>query len=123
MTRRDPILRRATYKDAVAYYGQTPPFSFDGFAADLDGEVIAIGGVYYHEGGAIAFSDLKPAIRNHKRFMVLACKMLTKMFDELGTPVYAVASSNEPTAPYLLVRLGFKPTGVFGPDGETMIRM
>ena len=122
MTRSDPILRSATYKDAVSFYGGTPPFSFKGFAAELDGEVVALGGVYYQAGAAIAFSDLKPAIRKHKRFMVMACKMLVNMFDELDTPVFAVASSNEPTAPYLLIRLGFKPTGVFGPNGETMVR-
>ncbi len=123
MTRHDPTLRRATYKDAVEFYGKTPPFSFDGFVAEFEGKVLGLGGIYYQCGMPVAFTDLKPSIKKHKRFMVMACKMLCKMFDELDTPVYAVADSNEPTAPYLLIRLGFKPTGVFGLNGETMIRM
>ena len=48
--------------------------------------------------------------------------MLMQLLDTVKGPVYAVACSTEPTAPYLLARLGWKPTGLFGPQGETLVR-
>lgn len=122
MTRSEPTFRRATAQDALVFYGKTPPMSFRGFVAELDGEVIGIGGIYYNEGVPVAFTDLGEPMRKHKKAIAKACRMLTRFFDQTGGKVYAVACPKEPTAPYLLAKLGFKPTGLFGPLGETLVR-
>ena len=122
MTRSEPAFRKATAADALAFYGEPAKMSFRGFVAELDGEVVGIGGVYYDNGVPIAFSETRPPMRKHKKAMAKACRILTRFFDQLGGRVYAVACSTEPTAPYLLAKLGFKPTGLFGPHGETLVR-
>jgi hypothetical protein len=122
MTKSKPILRTATFADTVLFYGKPSPVTFHGIVAELDSEIIGIAGVYKQGSRPIAFSDLSPALRKYRKTMVTACKMLVNLFDTIGAPVYAVANPNEPTAPYLLVRLGFKPTGLFGPAGETFMR-
>ena len=48
--------------------------------------------------------------------------MLMQFIDTIKGPVYAVASEHEPTAADLLRRLGWKPTGIHGPHGETLVR-
>ena len=122
MTRSEPVIRQATQADAVAFYGEPAKMSFRGFVAELDGEVVGIGGVYYDNGVAIAFSEMRPPMRKHKKAMAKACRMLTRFFDQLGGKVYAVACPTEPTAPQLLKKLGFVPTGLFGRHGETLVR-
>jgi len=114
--------RHATTADAKAYYGISAPFSFRGYVAELEGELVGIGGIYYQAGVPVAFSEMRPAMRAHRKAIAKACRMLTQFFNQLGGPVYAVACPTEPTAPYLLAKLGFKPTGVFGDRGETLVR-
>jgi hypothetical protein len=48
--------------------------------------------------------------------------MLMALVDTIKGPVYAIANMDEPTAAYLLIKLGWRPTGAFGPFGETLIR-
>lgn len=122
MTRSEPVIRPATYSDAVAYYGGPPRASFKGFVAELDGEIIGIGGVFYEDGAAVAFSEMKEPMRKYRKAKARACRILCDMFDGIGRKVYAAACESEPTAPYLLVKLGFKPTGIFGQFGETWVR-
>ena len=114
--------RPATAKDAFRYAGKIPPFSFRGYVAELDDEIVGIGGVYYQDGVPIAFSEMRPAMRLHRKAIAKACRMLMQFLNQLGGPVYAVACPTEATAPYLLAKLGFKPTGVFGEHGETLVR-
>jgi len=122
MTKSEITFRTATAADAMAYYGGPPPYSFKGFVAELDGETVGIGGVGYQNNMPIAFSEFKETMRPHKKAIAKACRMLTKFFDELRVPVYAVACDTEPTAGYLLAKLGFKPIGLYGPAGETLMR-
>lgn len=122
MTRSEPAIRQATPADVKHFGTRVAEFSFRGYVIEYEGAPIAIGGIYYQDGTPVAFSDLKPEVRRYKKTMVRACKMLLTLFDNAGAPVYAIANQKEPTAPYLLAKLGFKPTGVFGPAGETMVR-
>lgn len=108
--------------DAIAYYGEAPKQSFRGYAAELDGEIIALGGVYYQDGLPIAFTEMKPKMRMHRKAIAKGCRMIVRLLDDIGGSVYAIACNAEPTAPYLLAKLGFKPTGLFGPHGETLVR-
>lgn len=122
MTRSEPTFRPATAADAVAYFGGPPKLSFRGFVAELDGEIIGIGGVYYDNGVPIAFSEMREPMRRYRKARAKACRILTRFFDQLGGKVYAVACPTEPTAAALLAKLGFVPIGLFGPHGETLVR-
>lgn len=119
----DAEFRVATLADALEFFGGYPPARFRGFVAVMDGAVVGIGGVYYHGGVMVAFSDLKPEIRKHKKIIAKGCRLLCKFFEELNMPVYALANENEPTAPYLLAKLGFKPTGQVTDIGEYLVKV
>lgn len=117
------VFRVATLEDAKQFFDGYPPVRLRGFVAELNGEVIGIGGVYYHGGVPVAFSDLKPEIRKHKKILAKGCRILCKFFEELNVPVYALANQSEPTAPYLLAKLGFKPTGQVTDVGEYLVKV
>lgn len=112
--------RKATAQDALEFYGKPPCNSFRGIVAVEDGKVIGIGGLFYEGKNLVAFSDMKPEMRKHRKDMARSCRMLIDMVREAKRPVYAVADPNEPTSPYLLAKLGFEPTGMFGPSGEIL---
>jgi hypothetical protein len=78
--------------------------------------------VYYDGPIRIAFSEFKDEMRSDRRALVKGTRMLMKFIDTIKGPVYAVASQSEPTAANLLSRLGWKPTGVYGRHGETLVR-
>lgn len=122
MTRSEPNIRTATAQDAAAFFGKAPDYSFRGYVADLEGEIVGIGGVFYYDGLAVAFSEMREPMRKHKKSIVKACRILTELFDKLGGNVYAVACPTEPTAPNLLARLGFVPSGRMCEEGELLVR-
>ena len=114
--------RRANAEDALAFFGRSPPFSFRGWVAEQDGQVTAIGGLYYEDGRPVAFSDMGATFRKSRKDIAKGCRILMQMIDKIKGPVYAVANPNEPTANYLLAKLGWKPTGRFTDVGELMVR-
>ena len=116
------IIRRATEADAIAYYGARPPLSLRGYVAELDGEIVGIGGLSYEGGNAVAFSETKPALRERREDMKRGLKVLMAMVKSCRTPVYAVADPDEPGAAELLARLGWTPTGRTCPIGDVLIR-
>lgn len=122
MTRREPVMRPATAQDFERFYHARPKTRCRAYAADLDGEVLGLCGVTYQMGKPVAFSDIRPELRRYRRTLVKAAKMLNDLLDHIGGHVYAVADRDEATAPYLLARLGFVPTGVYGPSGEILVR-
>lgn len=115
--------RRATYEDAVAFYGKPPEMSFKGYVAVEDGEVIGVGGVFYDElRRPIAFSQMKDAMRSRTKDKAKAVRILMTFAHSLHKRVYAVADPGEPTAPRLLKRLGFRPTGEVTRLGDLLVR-
>ncbi len=120
--RSEITFRPASAGDAERYYGKPPALSFRGYVAVKDDQVVGIGGVYYDGPIRIAFSEFKDEMRSDRRALVKGTRMLMKFIDTIKGPVYAVASQSEPTAANLLSRLGWKPTGVHGPHGETLVR-
>lgn len=120
--RSEVVFRPATDADAQRYYGRRAHSSFRGFVAELNGELVGLAGVYYQDGVPIAFSEINPHVRSRRRDIVRGVKMLMQIVDTIKGPVYAVANPAEPTAPYLLAKLGWKPTGLLGPLGETLVR-
>lgn len=114
--------RPATAADVLAFLHKLPPARMKGYAAVLDGEVIAIGGIYYHDGYPVAFSDITDAFRKQRKALAKGVRMLQEFIEEQNVPVYALADQHEPTAPYLLAKLGFKPTGSLSPIGEYLVK-
>lgn len=118
----DAIFRDATLEDAIKFYGTYPPARFRGFVVEKDEELLAIAGVYYVKGYPVAFSDLSDSIRKHKKLIVSGVRFLCEFMNAMKTPVFALANQCEPTAPYLLARCGFKPTGTVTELGEYLVR-
>ena len=114
-------IRPATAQDAELFYGKRPIKTMRGYVAIVDDKPIGIGGIYYEAGVMIAFSEMKPEIRNRKRDIARMARMLVGLYDKIGT-VYAAANKDEPTAPRLLEKLGFVPTGQTGPAGDILVR-
>lgn len=99
---------QATPELARAYWGKDPPFSFRGYVALLDGEVVGIGGVSYVMGHAIAFSEGKPELMKRRKDVVTCFRFLAMYLDKWAGRLYAECAL--PTSPRVLERLGFLPT-------------
>lgn len=116
------LIRQATARDARAFYGRDPIYSFRGYAAELNGDIVGLGGVYFEDGKPVVFSEIRDAMRPHKKAIAKATRMLMRMLDDLGRSAYAFACPEEPTSGCLLAKLGFKPTGMAGPCGDILVR-
>lgn len=100
-----------------------PASSFRGYVAEIDGEIAGIGGVFYHHGIPVAFSEMSDKMRASKKSIALAIRLLERMFDSMCTPVFAFANQKEPTSAGLLAKLGFLPSGYsFDPHGDMLVR-
>jgi hypothetical protein len=109
--RSEPIIACATQSLARAYWGGDPPFSFRGYVALLDGEVVGVGGLYRMHDRMWIFSGFKPELAPYRKVRAKAVRMLLQLADNYPTPVFATPDRKEPTAMPLLIRLGFVPTG------------
>jgi hypothetical protein len=100
-----PKIRPASREDLEKFFDKFP-WTFRALAAELDGEVLAVGGIYYHKEFVVAFSqDVDNA---HLKYPFTAARMtkeIMKLVD--GRPCTAIASETIPGAPALLERLGF----------------
>lgn len=104
MTRR-PEIRPATAEDFEAFYGKAERRTARAYVADLDGKVLAIGGVYYDGANVIAFSSMASEMR---QFPLTIMRGARKIMDLVrGRPCWAVADDGYTNAPRLLERLGF----------------
>ena len=110
----------ATQATVTEFLGGPPPFSLRGYVARVGGRVVGLGGVYYDAGRAVAFSKMKDEMRPKRKACAKACRMLVDLIRETPGPVYAIASPDEATAPALLQKLGFVPTGVSSPHGPLL---
>ena len=102
-------IRPATRADVEAYWQRPVPGTLRAVVAELDGKPVGIGGVYYEGGVRLAFSEYKDELRNDKRTKARGVKMIMEILNSIKGPVYAAVCPDEPTAPSLLARLGFKP--------------
>ncbi len=118
----NPVIRRATHADAIAFYKGDPLYSFKGYVVELNGDIAGLAGIYYEDGKPIVFSEMKDTMRPHKKAIAKTCRLIMKMVDDLGRAAYAFACPAEPTSGYLLAKLGFKPTGMVGPHGDILVR-
>jgi hypothetical protein len=102
-------MRPATREDIIALTGKPPETMMRAFVAEHDGEVLAVGGLYYCDGSAIAFSTMADKMRTHRKSIMRYAVKLTELFNASAVPVRAICSGKEANAPAFLERLGFVP--------------
>ena len=115
--------RPATRSDAVAWYSGSIPATFRGYVAEIDGEVVGIGGVFYVSGYPVAFSEMKTWKRLDKKSIACAIRFMIDFFDKEYKTVYAFPSKDEPGARRLLLKLGFVFCGSDPNFGDVMVRV
>lgn len=108
-------LRPATAADFIAFAGAPPKMLTRAYVAELDGRVLAVGGLYYDSGVAFAFCEISDEMRTHRKAIMRGARLVMDVvIRTMGTPVYAICSRREPNAPAFLTRLGFEPAGMTG---------
>lgn len=104
-----PVIRPATRKDIEAYSDMKNKPTIVAWVGDLDGRIIAIGGVALFHGRWIAFLDLTEEARRYKVSIAKAARTLFAWADQHGVKyIYADADKKEPKAIAWLHRLGFE---------------
>ncbi len=103
-------VRRATEADFLAFYGVPPPQTVLGYVGEVDGEIVAIGGLAISGGRAMAFFD---AVRDMQFCKIALHKTALKVMSDAARlgyrRVYAWKSEHYPGAGRWLQRLGFRP--------------
>ena len=85
-------------------------FSFRGYAAELDGEVLAIAGVI-HTVPLQAFSLMHEGMRKYPKTIIKAIKVFRELLNKYDQPVFAIADEKESNSEKLLMKTGFEPMG------------
>jgi hypothetical protein len=98
--------RPATRQDVATF--ASPRFTVRAIAAECDGEVLGLAGVYYERGVAIAFSAIDP--RLGKRDRIRGARLAMQIISSVQGPVIAAEGPYE-TAPTLLAHFGFQRQG------------
>lgn len=110
-------IRWATPHDVALFFGERPTRTIRALVITIDGVPEAIGGTYTQSGYSVAFMDLRPAVRTHKKALIKAMKLaIERLVKTSRFPVVAIAEEDEPTAPGLLKHWGFEQI-----DEETFI--
>jgi hypothetical protein len=123
MTSDEVVFRPATAADVEAFYGHPPVTRMHAIVALREGVPVMIGGISWVDGAPIVFSSLKDEARKHRKWIAKGIRIVMDFADRFQMPaLYAIANPNEPTAPYLLAKLGFRPSGVMTNLGEYMVR-
>jgi len=117
-----PEIVPATPEIVEAYYGKRPARTFRGYAALLDGKPVGLAGIYDDGGYRTVFGDIAPELRPYRKTLARGVQIVRDLMAEQKAPIYAVESPDEPTAPALLAKLGFVPTGREVDDGKIMVR-
>jgi hypothetical protein len=101
-------VRPATAADIAAVYGEPPKRSMRAYAALVDGEAIAVAGVYYYPDQVVAFSRINPAYEHLRTGLGRGALKVIQMLKNMNVPVLAVAEPGKETAPAFLERCGFE---------------
>lgn len=107
----------ATPALVAAFFGKPSPWTFRGHAALIGDKVVGLGGVSIVDGLPIAFTDMTDELRARIKDRARCFRFLEREFQRHAGRLFALCSEDEPTAPRILARLGFKPVG-----GQLMVR-
>lgn len=109
MTKSEFTIRNATQQDVEDWFGERPRFAVRAVVGELDGKVIAIGGVYREQRAMVGIAGLKPEMRSRKKDIVRMVKAGLNILQNYNT-VVALPDKNEPTADAFIRHLGFERT-------------
>lgn len=103
-----PIVRPATREDIDAFSSMTEKPTVKAWCGELDGKIIALGGLAFFRGRWFAFLDLTDEARPYKMTIM---RMAIRVMAEAKTMgirfVYADADTREPKSVEWLSRIGF----------------
>lgn len=105
-------IRKATASDVAFFYGieSMPKASMKAIVIEVDGEVKAIGGVSFTNGGPVAFMNMRDGADKHPILIMKAVKEIKKnIYSQFRSPIYAIRDSSLDTSDRFLRRLGFLP--------------
>jgi hypothetical protein len=103
------VVRRATREDIVAFSNIATVPTVRARVGDLDGKIIAIGGLLRADGRWFAFLDLTDEARRYKMTLMRTAKRMLAEAREQGVRfIYAERDENEPGAAAWLQSLGFE---------------
>lgn len=103
------IIRPATRGDIEAYASKPNAQTVRAFVGDLDGKIIAIGGIATVKGRHYAFLDLDEEARGYKmHIMRTALRMMQDASSRGVRFIFAEADQGEPKSDAWLKRLGFE---------------
>ena len=103
------VLRRATQRDveALSPWDENP--SVKAICAEIDGEIIGLGGVMYVKGRWLAFYSATEKLRPYKIAVGRAAVRFFRQMRQDGVKfIYADRDLNEPTSGRWLQSLGFE---------------
>lgn len=102
------IVRPATKEDIETFAPDREKPSIRAWVGDLDGEIIALGGVAFTKGRWFAFLDLTERARPYKMTLARAAlRFFAEMRKDGIRYIYAEADLDEPTSLRWLTSLGF----------------
>ena len=102
-------VRRATREDIDTFSDLKNKPTIKAYVGEIDGKIVAIGGLALSGGRWFGFCDLTEDAREHKFTIARMGKRIMDEAKSMGLRfVYAEASPNEPTAERWLTSLGFE---------------
>ena len=108
MTTPKLTIRPATAEDIAAFSDMPNKPSIRAMAGELDGRIVGLGGLVFHQGRWLGFVDLLPEARPHKIAIARAAIRFLEEARRDGIKfIYVEADLNEPTALRWLTSLGF----------------
>ena len=111
--RAEPIVRPATQADLESFYvGKPARPTVTAVVGELNGKLIAIGGIAHVAGDLVGFFDIKPEARKYPlKIVKTARKILDDMRSGGATVIHCTRDPDEPRAGRFLEYLGFRPVG------------
>ena len=108
MRKSRPIVRPATREDIEAFSDLRNKPTLRAWVGEIDGRIIAIGGLAFSKGRWFGFCDLSDEARQYKMTIARTAKMVLDEARRQGIRfVYAEAGQNERGASRWLISLGF----------------
>jgi hypothetical protein len=110
-------IREANREDINAFSGEMKAPTLRGWVGEIDGEMVALGGLAFRDGRWIAFMDVTSEGRQLlqesmqvRKALIRTARMVMDEARKQGVRfVYAGAEMKYPLADKMLERIGFKP--------------
>ena len=108
------VIEAATRDDIANFNPEMLRATVKAIVARIDGEPVALAGLWYMKGLTIAFCDLRPKARPYKKTIHKVAMQIINYAKSRHKFIFAQINDDEATAPRWLKRFGFEP---YGDDG------